>query len=58
MAECKVQGLVGMVGATEEPLSHFASPAEWKARANSEHRDCWSWVLEIAFWGKILSFSI
>ena len=32
--ECKVQGLVGVVGATEDRFSHFASPAEWEARTS------------------------
>lgn len=32
--ECKVQGLVGVVGATEDGLSHFANPAEWEARTS------------------------
>lgn len=38
MAECKRQVLVGVVGATEDHWSHFASAAEWGARAASEQR--------------------
>lgn len=29
MAEYNVQGLVGVAGATEDHLNHFASPAQW-----------------------------
>lgn len=38
IAECKRQVLLGVVGATEDHWSHFASPAEWEARAASEQR--------------------